>query len=641
MAGRDAIAFALSSVLCLATHGLAADTGMLYVKSDPPGATVVIEGKKRGKTPVLVKGLAPGEVTVEVRIAGVKPVTKVAAVKASKVATIDVAIEVPSATLTIVSEPLEATVFMDNQEVGKTPLTLEDLAPGRHQLILLKEGHPRTARSVVLKPGAERVLEVKLGTTGEDETKRPAAGASVAQAAKSVPIEVQLIFTMLKDAVAKGNYSETRKNLALGLSQPDMADFKKELRAAIGVVQALEAREDAIRDGADALVGKEVVLKTKTGTRKGKVESVSVEGIAIVSKIVVARRAAGETRAVIKWSALAPEEQDRLAVSWKPEGLDGTVARALLAIARKDKAGAERAVRAAGEHSLGKYLGAGSPVAAKPVEDDPTKIWARIEKKYRARRVTAAEEVALDREIRVFKDRYGKAGIDASLRRRMRLAAERAKRMSGLVGHWTFDEGGGSVARDWSGRGHHGRIKGGVRWRKGKIGAALAFDGVNDYVTVRQDSVLEPSNAITVALWAYATNSHAGTCADLVRKAGPHQPGYLLRWSHGDGRLQFRFGSTPPTVVADAQPNSAYLNAWHHFAATYDSAGGVARLYVDGALRASMTGLSGSIRHSDDLFIMGQDIRSHGSIPGAADDVRIYNRALSAEEVKTLATAGE
>ena len=159
-------------VLAPAAPAVAADTGMLYVKSLPAGATVVIGGKERGKTPVLVRDLPAGDVTVELRIAGVKPVTRQATVEANKVVTIDVAIEIPRASLTIVSEPLEATVILDGRDAGKTPITLEQLQPGEHSLVLLKDRYPRTARSVVLEPGSERVLEVELGTAGESETER-------------------------------------------------------------------------------------------------------------------------------------------------------------------------------------------------------------------------------------------------------------------------------------------------------------------------------------------------------------------------------------------------------------------------------------------------------------------------------------
>jgi len=634
MARLTRFSVTLILILVPAAPVIAADTGMLYVKSFPSGAVVVIEGKERGKTPVLVRSLPAGDVTVELRFPGVKPVTKQATVKANKVVTIDVAIELPSATLTIVSEPLEATVFLDGRDAGKTPLTLEDLQPGEHRLILLKDGHARTARTVVLKPGSERVLEVKLGTAGGDEAVRPAAGreAAKAHAPGRVPVEVQLILTMLKETVDKCNYAETRRNLALALKQPDMADFKEELCAAIRVVQALEAREDAIRDGAEALVGKEVVLKTRTGARKGKVEGVSVEGITMASKIIIDGRAVGQTRATVKWSALAPGEQDRLAGSWKPEGLDGAVARAVLAFARKDKAGAERAATAAGDHALGKYLGAGS-AAGGPAEDDPKEAWAPLEKRCSARRITAAEEMALDREIRAFKARYGKAGLDSSLRRRVRLAAERAKRASGLVGHWAFDEGKGAVARDSSGCGNDGRIHG-TTWTKGKIVRCLDFDGVDDHVACGSRLGAALGGQCTLAAWVKMATTERRWVDILATKANwRHASGYVLQVNPADRHITVIGGGTDCALATVSWDTS-----WHHVAATV--VGRTACIYFDGVVMTTDRSV-GPLRPTRAALHIGQQTNGGNSMHGLIDDVRIYIRALSAEEVKALAAQAE
>ena len=54
----------------------------------------------------------------------------------------------------------------------------------------------------------------------------------------------------------------------------------------------------------------------------------------------------------------------------------------------------------------------------------------------------------------------------------------------GLVGHWTFDERKGAIARDVSGGDNHGTIKGGANWSEGKIGGALEFDGTDDFVSI-------------------------------------------------------------------------------------------------------------------------------------------------------------
>ena len=420
-----ALAASVAAVAC-APSTRAAETGMLYVKSSPPGATVVIGGKARGKTPVLVRDLPAGDVTVELRIAGVEPVTRQATVSADKVLTIEVAIEVPSATLTVISDPLEATVYIDGREVGKTPVTLVHLEPGRRTLVLLKDGYARTARSVVLEPGGERVVEVKLGAAAGDEAVRPAAGGSVAQASKPVPVEVQLILTMLRDAVVSCDYAETRRNMGLALKQPDMADFKKELRAGIEVVRALEARQDAVRKGAASLVGKEVTLQTTTGPRKGRVEGASVEGITIATKIMVDRRPVGETRGTIKWSALAPEEQNRLAEAWKPEGPDGAVARAVLALPRKDEAAAARAAGGAGGHPLGKHLvRKGEALADEAAERAARSAWSRI-RTVRASSVAGAKK--LSKEIADCEERHG--------RTRFALSIGKSSRRSSGMGRW-------------------------------------------------------------------------------------------------------------------------------------------------------------------------------------------------------------
>jgi hypothetical protein len=54
----------------------------------------------------------------------------------------------------------------------------------------------------------------------------------------------------------------------------------------------------------------------------------------------------------------------------------------------------------------------------------------------------------------------------------------------GLVGYWPFDEGGGTIAKDYSGNGNNGTLVNNPTWTTGKVGGALSFDGANDYVRV-------------------------------------------------------------------------------------------------------------------------------------------------------------
>ena len=80
-------------------------------------------------------------------------------------------------------------------------------------------------------------------------------------------------------------------------------------------------------------------------------------------------------------------------------------------------------------------------------------------------------------------------------------AAVRASE-NGLVAHYTFDEGAGTVIHDKTGRGNDGQIHG-AEFIKGKAGNALRFDGVDDYVDFGPAPGLNFKNAVTVSVWIY------------------------------------------------------------------------------------------------------------------------------------------
>ncbi|MBM4091527.1 MAG: hypothetical protein FJ276_19185 [Planctomycetes bacterium] len=77
------------------------------------------------------------------------------------------------------------------------------------------------------------------------------------------------------------------------------------------------------------------------------------------------------------------------------------------------------------------------------------------------------------------------------------LASVIAAQDASLIGHWTFDETAGEVARDSSGKGRDAKIHG-ATWTKGAVGGALRFDGVDDYVELGD---LGEHAAVTIAFW--------------------------------------------------------------------------------------------------------------------------------------------
>lgn len=213
---------------------------------------------------------------------------------------------------------------------------------------------------------------------------------------------------------------------------------------------------------------------------------------------------------------------------------------------------------------------------------------------------------------------------------------------AGRVGWWRLDESIGNAVADSSGMGNHGTIGGNPTWLPagGRIGGALNFDGNGDFVIVPQAGSLQPSGSMSVTLWAQITSVTSGF-ADLVRKADANQGGYLIRWHHFTDHLWWRVDrySNPQIFVQDTQVTTPYLNAWHHIAGTYDAATGTSSLYVDGVLKNSITGFTGPLEHTDELYLMFTNHPGQVAVPGLLDDVRVYSRALSLAEVQSLAAA--
>lgn len=197
---------------------------------------------------------------------------------------------------------------------------------------------------------------------------------------------------------------------------------------------------------------------------------------------------------------------------------------------------------------------------------------------------------------------------------------------TGLVGWWKFDEGTGATTIDSSGSGNTGTLTNSPTWTSGKTKNALSFDGSN-YVTM--GNVLNLTAQITVSVWVNAS-SWAGNWPMIVAK--DVNVAYLLMQNDdvGGSKMGFRIGAAgaPNTANGSTDLN---INQWYHVAGTYD--GTTIKIYVNGILDGSQA-RAGSIPTSANALQIG----GYGGLvfTGKIDDVRIYNRALSAQEIYTL-----
>lgn len=214
---------------------------------------------------------------------------------------------------------------------------------------------------------------------------------------------------------------------------------------------------------------------------------------------------------------------------------------------------------------------------------------------------------------------------------------------NGLVAWWRFDEGTSTVVGDFSGNSKNGTLTNfafpataSSGWSAaGKRGGSLRFDGVDDYFQVAQPAIVSSPNTFTIAGWIYPDNQYS-------RFITPNSNG-IDQWVGYDTtnqRIEFQI-----TEIADVNnrnrpstTGSVPRNMWTHWAVTINDKD--IRIYINGALNASYTETI-DIAGWTGTWSIGQRGNSADWFKGRLDDLRVYNRTLSASEVSALYRAGQ
>jgi hypothetical protein len=229
----------------------------------------------------------------------------------------------------------------------------------------------------------------------------------------------------------------------------------------------------------------------------------------------------------------------------------------------------------------------------------------------------------------------------------------------GLVAHWSFEEGQGSRSNDISGNNLQARITG-ATWTTGKKGSALEFDGQNDFVEIEQSGlkVVGSLEYGTVSLWFKFKKPGSKRILPLFylgEKDGPEAIDNLIieigHFGHGsppDQKLYYTLydQNYEPVLCFDSGVNLK-ADTWYHFAVVNSPSGNTG--YLNGIeltnrhynfSNAKDTRFFKTLTKKDTFLLgygwFGIDRKFH-YYKGSIDEVKIYNRPLTASEIKTLA----
>jgi hypothetical protein len=207
-----------------------------------------------------------------------------------------------------------------------------------------------------------------------------------------------------------------------------------------------------------------------------------------------------------------------------------------------------------------------------------------------------------------------------------------------LVLHYTFDDYDGSNVVDESGTGNTGTVYGAAFTSNGVMGGAYTLDGVDDYIDCGADASLQITSNLTYCAWIKPASGAGLPGYVMGRRAGSmsHQIGsFLSTYPQGDAYFEVNDGSGVPSLKVRSGAVTVDDGAWYHLAGVYES-GASTRLYVNGELAASHTGTVFQALNGRHIPMHIGAWLGHQHLEGCIDDVRVYARALSSNDVTQL-----
>ena len=218
--------------------------------------------------------------------------------------------------------------------------------------------------------------------------------------------------------------------------------------------------------------------------------------------------------------------------------------------------------------------------------------------------------------------------------------------LKGLLLRYSFDRDEKGKVTDKSGKGNHGTVHGASWTSKGKVGGAYEFDGDEDYIEAANEHAFDfdRADSFTLCTWVKLRGKPTGNHFIVAKEFhGPPDTGYYMLvgpYTSGRPALALHASGSRRTIVKGA--TNLLDKKWHHVASTSlgnRGAGSDIKLYVDGKQETAtvMFDTLGSRSILNDLpLTVGSRQNGAWSAHALIDEVMVFNRALSAREVKRI-----
>lgn len=197
-----------------------------------------------------------------------------------------------------------------------------------------------------------------------------------------------------------------------------------------------------------------------------------------------------------------------------------------------------------------------------------------------------------------------------------------------LVLHLSFDEGTGNVANDLSQYKNNCALKGNPKWIDGKFGKALELDG-KTWGEVKDSDSLDLTEAMTIEAWVKLYGGGEGTQSAVEKGSAWIDGEYNLAALYSNGTI-LQIKDLPEECNDDNVGASVQDNKWHFLVGVWD--GTAIKLYIDGELNKEMACAGKILKNNESLFI-GARGGTQRFIIGALDEIKIYNYALSKDQI--------